>query len=101
MFPRLLDSETQAEASEPPVPKIPRPVSNLQEPALTLPSAGSLKLSAQTCFHGGAGGAESPADEQPVMTRTGRTLSQAASRRSPREAPVRSALPLQRCPRGR
>ena len=79
-----------------PVPKIPRPVSNLHRPVLTLPSAGPLKLSAQTCFHGGAGRvfeAGSAADEQPALTRAGRTLSQAASRRSRHKAPVRSALP--------
>ena len=68
---------------------------NSSKPVSTLPSAGPLKLSAQTCFHGGAAGAEAEpaADEQPTLTRAGRTLSQAASRRSRRDS-----TSAQRCP---
>lgn len=95
-----------AEAEELPavqVPaKMPRPVSSRQAPVLTLASAGPVKLSARTCFHGGAegSGAGPVADEQPTMVRTGRTLIQAASRRSRREERVRSALPPLACPLG-
>jgi hypothetical protein len=36
-----------------PASKMPRPVSKFQLAVLTLPFAGPLKLSAQTCFNGG------------------------------------------------
>jgi hypothetical protein len=71
-----------------PVPKVPWPVSKFHRLGLTPLSAEPLKSSAQTCFQGGG----AVADEQPVITRTVGTLSQAASLRSRREAPVRSVL---------
>jgi hypothetical protein len=67
-------------------------VSNFQLLTLTLPLAGPLKSSAQTSFHGGGWAGASDADEHPTLTRTGRKLSPAASRRSRREALVRSPI---------
>ena len=52
-----------------------------------------LKLSAQTCFHGGVWSDELEAAEQPRLARTMRTPSPAASRRNRCEAPVRSPTP--------
>jgi hypothetical protein len=50
------------------------PVPNCQFLALTVAFAGLLKLSAQTCFHGGAWVGESDPEEHAALTTTGRKL---------------------------